>query len=86
MIHGRAAKKEKDLPVTMRKMEIRETEERKEQAISDRERGSNKDRKSGGKYIFSNCEGKTKTDIRTKYECIQTSWKYRGLKGKTRDK
>jgi len=49
LIHGRAAKKEKDLPVTMRKMEIREIVERREQAISDRERGSNKDGKSGGK-------------------------------------
>ena len=65
----------------MRKMEIREIEKRRQQAISDRERGSNKDGKRWG-----NCEGETKTDIRTKYECIQTSWKYRGLKGKTRYK
>jgi hypothetical protein len=68
-------------------MEIREIEERRrEQAISDRERGSNKDGKTGRKYIFGNCEGERKTDIRTKYECIQTSWMYRGLKGKTRNK
>jgi hypothetical protein len=40
----------------------------------------------GGGDIFANCEGETKTDITTKYECLQTSWKYGGLKGKTRNK
>jgi hypothetical protein len=40
----------------------------------------------GGGDIFVNWEGETKTYIRTKYEYIQTPWKYRGLKGKTRNK
>ena len=58
-------------------MEIRETEDRRrQQANSDIERWSNKDGKWVGlKKMFGNWEGETKTDMRAKYECIQTSWR-----------
>jgi len=69
-------------------MEIIEIEERRRvQAIADTEQWSNKDGKRvEGGNIFGNCEGETKTDIRTKYECIQASWRLRGLKSRTRNK